>query len=38
MRTTMNTMCYNMCGMCSMPDLHIYRIGECDVFMLQKKC
>ena len=37
MRTSSNTMCYNMCGMCRMPELHIYRISECDVFMVQWK-
>jgi hypothetical protein len=37
MKTSFNTMCYNMCGMCCMPVLHIYMISECDVFMLHKK-
>lgn len=36
MRTTSNMMSMYMCGMC-MPGLHIYLIGECDVFMLQKR-
>lgn len=37
MRTSFNNMCGNMCGMCFMPDRHIYVISECDVFMLPKK-
>jgi len=37
MRTSISTMCYNMCGMCSMPNGHIYMISECDVFVLPKR-
>lgn len=37
MRTSFNYMCGNMCGMCCMPNLHIYEISECDVFILPKK-
>ncbi len=37
MRTSLHKMCCNMCGMCRMPDVHIYMISECDVFMMSTK-
>jgi hypothetical protein len=37
MRTSRGMMCYNMCGMCNMSGMHIYRISECDVFVMPKK-
>lgn len=36
MRTSFTNMC-NMCGMCSMPRDIFAMIGECDVFMMQKR-
>ncbi len=36
MKTSMRTMCCNMCGMCYMPEVHICMISECDVFKLRK--
>jgi len=37
MKTSCFTMCYNMCGMNSMPKLHIYPISECDVIIMRTK-
>lgn len=37
MKTSFHTMFNNMYCMCCMLDLHIYKISECDVFMLQKE-